>query len=142
MKRDILKINKNFKTKNIVFWIFIILTISSIPLTQGIVEENEKQITLTYSFKYPTVQTININGEAYSRIFLADCFTASNAGEPNIPSKAVYILIPPNSKIENIQITTDKEYIFGEKFNIDPVGESIPITYSSISQKIFKNIKC
>ena len=139
MSRDILKINKNLKTKNIVFWIFLILILSSVPLTQGSDEQSEKQINLTYSFEYPTISTITINGDTYDRIFLEDCMIASNSGEPNIPSKGVHILLPPKSKIDNIQITTDKEHIIGEGFNIDPIGEPIPITYSSTSQKISTN---
>ncbi len=139
MSRDIFKINKNLKTKNIVFWVFLILILSSIPLTQGYTEQSEKQINLTYSFKYPTINIIDINGDTYDRIFLEDCLIASNPGEPNIPSKGVHILLPPKSKIDSIQIITDKEHIIGEGFNIDPVGEPIPIIYSSTSQKISAN---
>jgi len=139
MSGDISKINKNLKTKNIVFWIFLILILSSIPLTQGYDEQSEKQINLTCSFDYPTIKAVTINGDTYDRIFLADCMIASNPGEPNIPSKGVHILLPPKSKIDNIEITTGKENIIGEGFNIDPVGEPIPITYSSTSQKISTN---
>ena len=139
MSGDILKINKNILTKNMIFLILLILISSSIPLTQGYIEKNEKQITLTYSFNNPTFQKITINENTYDRIFLEDCVTASNAGEPNIPSKGVYILIPPKSKIDEIQITTSTEKTLGKGFNIDPVGEPIPITDSSTSQKISAN---
>jgi hypothetical protein len=139
MNRDITKINKNLKTKNIVFWIFLILILSSLPLTQGYTEQSEKQIILTYNFEYPTIKTININGDAYDRISLTDCVTASNSGEPNIPSKGVYILLPPKSKLDDIQIITGEKQILGEGFNIEPVGELIPITYASTSQKIITN---
>jgi len=139
MSKDISKINKNIVIKNIVFLIFLILISSSIPLTQAYDEQTEKQIILTYSFDNPSIQVVTINEDTYDRIFLADCVTASNAGEPNIPSKGVYILIPPKSKIEDIEITTGTEHIIGRGFNIDPVGEAIPITYSSTSQKIRTN---
>ena len=116
------------------FRIFLILISSSITLTHAYDEQTEKQIILTYFFDNPTIQVVTINEDTYDRIFLADCVTASNAGEPNIPSKGVYILIPPKSKIEDIEVTTGTEHILGKGFNIDPVGEPIPITYSPTSQ--------
>jgi len=139
MNGDTRKINKKMKTKNIVFWIFLILIISSIPLTQGNIEQSDKQIISTYNFENPTIQVITIDGVYYNRISLADCVTASNPGEPNIPSKGVYILLPPKSKVDDIQIIGDNEHIIGQGFNIDPVGEPIPITSSSISQKLSAN---
>ena len=139
MSGNISKINKNILTKNMIFLILLILISSSLPLTQGYTEKNENQITLTYSFDSPTIQKITINEDIYDRIFLEDCVTASNSGEPNIPSKGVYILIPPKSKIDEIQITTSTEKTLGKGFNIDPIGEMIPITDSSTSQKISAN---
>jgi hypothetical protein len=139
MIRDILKINRNLKTKNIVFWIFLILILSSIPLTQGSDEQSEKQIMLTYHFENPTINEITINGDSYDRISIKDCVTASNAGQPNIPSKGAYILLPPNSKVNDIKIVTGNEQFIGEGFNIDPVEVPIPITYTSIHQKLYAN---
>ena len=139
MNGDTIKINKKMKTKNIVFWIFLILIISSIPLTQGNIEQSDKQIILTYNFENPTIQVITIDGDYYDRITMSDCVTASNAGEPNIPSKGIYILLPPKSKVDDIQIIVDNEHIIGQGFNIDPVGEPIPITSSTISPKISAN---
>ncbi len=139
MSRNTRNMNKNLKTKNIVFWIFLILMISSIPLSQGYDQQSDKQIILTYNFEGPTIQVINIEGNNYDRISMADCVTASNQGEPNIPSKGIHILLPPKSKIDDIQIIGDNERIIGQGFNIDPVGEPIPITSSTISQKISPN---
>lgn len=141
MNKDYLKTKKRFVTKNMVFWILLILILSSIPLTHGYYEQSEKQIILNYSFKYPTIKPINIFEDKYDRIFLEECMTAGNAGEPNIPSKGVYILLPPNSKIDNIEIITGKKHILGYNFKVDPVEKSLPITSSSVTQKIFKNME-
>ena len=97
MNKDYLKTKKRVITKNTVFWVFLILILSSIPLTHGYDEQSEKQIILNYYFKYPTIKTINIFEDKYDRISLEDCVTAGNSGEPNIPSKGAYILLPPNS---------------------------------------------
>ncbi|MGF3554961.1 MAG: C25 family cysteine peptidase [Thermoplasmatota archaeon] len=141
MSKNILKTRKKIKIKNTVLFIFLILILSSASLTQGYHQQSEQQIMLNYSFKQPKIQSINILEDRYDRIFLEDCVTAGNPGEPNIPSKGAYILLPPNSKIDNIEITTGKKHNLGYNFKIDPVEKSLPMTSSSVSQKIFKNME-
>ena len=129
---------KIWRPGNIAFWLLLVLLLSSFPLTQGYQTQTES-IDVTYNFECPTFETINIDGSSYDRVFLADCVTASNSGEPNIPSKGAYILLPPKSKASNIRIVAGEKHLLGTDFNVDPIGEPIPIIQSPVVKKLSKN---
>ncbi len=129
---------KIWRPSNISFWLLLVLLLSLFPLTQGY-QTQTKSINVTYNFECPTVETINIEGSSYDRVFLADSLTASNSGEPNIPSRGAYILLPPKSKASNIRIVTGEKHLLGAGFNVDPVGEPIPIIQSPVIKKISAN---
>jgi len=129
---------KFWRPSNIAFWVLLVLLLSLFPLTQGYQTQTDG-VNATYNFECPTIETINIEGSSYDRVFLADCSTASNSGQPNIPSKGAYILLPPKSKASNIQVVAGEKHLLGTGFNVDPVGEPIPITQSPVVQKINEN---
>lgn len=108
------------------------------PLTYGYQTQSEI-INVIYNFECPTIETINIEGSYYDRVFLTGCSTASNPGEPNIPSKGVFILLPPKSKAINIKVVAGEKHLLGTGFNVDPIGKPIPITQSSVIKKIVAN---
>jgi hypothetical protein len=112
---------------------------SLFPLAQSYQSQSWSQVILAYNFECPTVETVNIEGSSYDKIFLDGCFTASNPGEPNIPSKGVFILLPPKSKASNIKVVTGEKHLLGTGFNVDPIGQPIPITQSLFIQKIVAN---
>jgi hypothetical protein len=132
-------LKKSLKPKKIAVGLFFILLFSFFPLTQGYIYQSEKQILFTYSFKCPTTEIVNIQGTIYDRIFLTGCTVASNPGEPNIPSKGAYILLPPKSKVNDIKIIPGVKHILGTGFNIDPVGEPIKMTETYIVPKLSKD---
>ena len=51
----------------------------------------------------PNIETIEIAGTSYDRVTVTSCLPAGNPGEPLIPSRGAYILLPPKSKLQNIQ---------------------------------------
>jgi len=134
----------NRKNKNIskpwktVLFITILLTLSSSFMVEA--NNNETEILqLTYRFDTPISSTIEIDGDFYNRITLPECYTASNSGEPNLPSKGAFILLPPNSKDTNIEVIGNTKIKLGETFDIDPIGQSIPINNAKYSEKLIKN---
>jgi hypothetical protein len=139
MKRSESMFRKISKSGFIVFGLTIILLLSIFPLTKSNSTHSEIQISHAYSFDHPTIESINIEGVSYDRISLKDCLTSSNPGEPNLPSKGVYILLPPKSKLLGIQVNTGEKHVLGTGFHIEPVGEPIPITQPAITQKINQN---
>jgi hypothetical protein len=109
----------------------MIVLISSIMVFSALAQANQTvrndDISITYSFDSPTIETIDIAGTLYSRVTLLDCYPASNAGEPNVPSKGVFLLLPPKSKVSTIDITPGERIVLGSGLLVEPTGQSIPI---------------
>jgi len=84
--------------------------------------------TVKYSFPTPIIESVSIGGTQYDRIILPDCTPAGNPGEPMIPSKGAFILLPPHSKVTNIQILTSKKIELEKGLIIEPMGQPIPLT--------------
>jgi len=135
--KDVLLYIKNWKPY--VIGLVLILLISFFPSTQANQTQSGQEIKLNYSFESPTIENVNILGTTYERILLNDCYTAANSGEPNIPSKGVFILLPPNSKVSDIQIKTGEEHVLGTGFNVEPIGELIPIVQVTTTPKLNPN---
>lgn len=93
----------------------------------AISETVDDQVTLTYPFQKPMAETIDIAGTIYDRIILPECTPAGKPGEPMIPSKGAYILLPPKSKVSEINIITEEKIVFGERFDVEPMGKPIPL---------------
>ena len=101
--------------------------------------ENSRTSQLNYSFENPLISTIEIEGSIYDRVTITDCYTAGNPGEPNIPSKGAYILLPPTSEIKTIKVEEKEKISLGFGFNIDPLGQVIPISNVKTTPKLVKN---
>jgi hypothetical protein len=86
------------------------------------------EITLTYTFTSPTIETINIAGTLYDQVNLLDCYPAGNAGEPKIPSKGAFILLPPEAKLTEIDIIPGEKIILGSELLIEPTSQAIPMS--------------
>lgn len=125
----------------IVISIILLLTLSSV--TPVVSYSSEDSITVKYSFQEPTLEIIDIEGILYHRVILPDCTPAGKPGEPMIPSKGAYILLPPDSKISNIEISTGKKTLLETKFLIEPMGQPIPLngentnSIPTINEKIY-----
>ena len=132
IKREIKNMSKPWKT---VLFITFLLILSSSFIVEGNTDDTEI-LQVTYNFDNPKISTIEINSDFYDRITIQDGYTASNSGEPNIPSKGANILLPPNSKVENIEVIGKNMIKLGETFDIEPTPKTIPISNLKISEKI------
>lgn len=95
---------------------------------QSIQVPMEQKIKNTYSFSSPSLETVDIAGTIYDRISLEDCYSAGSAGEPKIPSKGIFLLLPPESQVTGIEITTGEKVVLGLGFNVEPTSQAIPIS--------------
>jgi hypothetical protein len=111
---------------------FIVISISCLMIFTALVQSNQitlnDDITLTYAFDTPTIETIDIAGTLYDRVNLLDCYPAGNAGEPKIPSKGVFLLLPPESKVSEIDIIPGEKIVIGSGFVVEPTSQAIPIS--------------
>ena len=87
--------------------------------------ENEKEdaVLVEYDFEKPILKKTVINGEIYDRIILKDTPNFGNPGEPLIPMKGAYILLPESTKVKEIKISHDEMVSLGKGFTLEPVGD-------------------
>ncbi len=125
MKKHTNSIRANWKQVFVVSIAFLMICSVAVQSNQVTVDSNVKR---TYSFNSPSLETVDIAGTIYDRVTLDDCYPAGSAGEPKIPSKGVFLLLPPDSQVSGIEITTGEKIILGSGFNVEPTSQAIPIS--------------
>lgn len=81
-----------------------------------------------YTFQKPIVEPVNIGGRIYNRIIMHDCTPAGDPGEPMIPSKGAYILLPQNSKVDTITINPGEKISLKSKSTVEPMANPSPLS--------------
>jgi hypothetical protein len=94
-------------------------------------EHRTDVVTTTYSFPSPSVSKISVRNVQYDQILLKGSPCSGNPGEPLLPTKGVYLLLPPHSTVEALTISGEKTLV-GSGFNLIPCGKPIPIIESSV----------
>ncbi|MBN1280412.1 MAG: PKD domain-containing protein [Candidatus Thermoplasmatota archaeon] len=100
-------------------------------LIQAYPDGGDDTLRLTYSFSTPSMELVDIAGTTYSRITAPDCPPAGSAGEPKLPSQGVFILLPPHSTVENIEVTTGEKILVGTGVTVEPTSQAIPLSFAS-----------
>lgn len=116
----------NIWTPYFVVLIMVLLSFSTLAHVNQIPLNNRMQ--LMYSFQSPTIETVDIAGTVYNRVTLPDCYPAGSAGEPKLPSKGAFILLPPKSKVSKINIIAGEKIVLGKGFSVEPTGQAIPLS--------------
>jgi hypothetical protein len=115
---------------SIVLISFIVFTASFSMNARVAAVQNADCITMTYMFAAPSFSTITVESTQYNKVFLEDAPCSGDPGEPLLPVKDVYLLLPAESTIDSITITGEKKFI-GSGFNLMPCGKPIPLTPQS-----------
>ena len=103
--------------------VFLATFFSGLSIAQ---KTEENRLTITYNFAYPEIKKININGFEYDQITVKDAPCFGNPGEPFLPMKGAYILLPKNNQVKKITVTSNSRISFGLGYNIIPVSEIVP----------------
>jgi hypothetical protein len=119
---------KNVWTKGLVVGAILLLVGSSVLCVQAKQGLVGNDVQLTYSFCSPTIETIDIAGTLYSRITLPECYPAGSAGEPKIPSKGAFILLPPKTTLSAIDVTPGENIVLGTGYQVEPTSQAIPLS--------------
>jgi len=88
------------------------------------------QITLSYSFETPVIEKIEIGDDVYDRVNMSDAPCGGNPGEPRLPGKGAYILLPQGTKVNEIKVTPGERVCLGNGFMVEPVGKGVPLSYN------------
>jgi hypothetical protein len=107
-----------------------LLTTSSVFAAVG-GDNNYNQITEICSFDRPCINQVTLDGSVYDRIIMPGCPGAGDPGEPNLPVRGVYVLLPQGTEVSKIEVTTGEKIFLGSGFNVEPVRE--PVKLSDIS---------
>ena len=89
-------------------------------------EKSTDSISMTYSFSTPMISKITIDHDVYDQIILQEAPCSGNPGEPSLPTKGAYLLLPPHTNVDTITITGEKTKV-GTGLRVVPCGRPIPI---------------
>jgi hypothetical protein len=120
--------NSEVFTKKQVF----IALIATLMISSVVVQSNQiafdQDVKRVYSFPAPVLETIDIAGTIYDRVAMEDCYSAGSAGEPVIPSKGIFLLLPPESTVSEITVLPGEKIVLGVGFTIEPTSQAIPMS--------------
>ncbi|RLF41336.1 MAG: hypothetical protein DRN12_03435 [Thermoplasmata archaeon] len=102
--------------------LFLLIPISSIIDARYPLDE----IKVTYSFNHPTIRRISIDNKLYEDIKIPGISNSGNPGEPLLPTKSAYILLPPNAEVEEIKIRTLPSIYLGGGHLLLPASQPVP----------------
>jgi len=110
----------------VIFCLFLFL---SGTLMVGLSEKTDGEVLkpLVYSFMAPRLETIVVDDVIYDKIIMDGAINYGRSGEPCLPVKGATVLLPPNTKLGDIMVTTGEKKVLGEGFNIIPAGSPCPI---------------
>ena len=122
---------KLFHINKLIFTIFIII-ISSISIIAETEynEKNDSVFSITYFFNDPYVEKLKVGEKTYDKIIIDGIINSANPGEPYLPTKGVYILLPNNKEVKQINIISSQKKSLGSDFLILPASKPIPISVS------------
>ena len=125
--------NKSLMRKAVsAFLILTLLPLSVFAVAEFEIESN--QVTVTYSFDIPLMEKLLIGGNLYDRVVLPGVSNAANPGEPCLPVKGAYILLPKDTRVDKISVEPNKMLYLGSGFNIEHAGKPIPLSMVKSAQ--------
>ncbi len=104
----------------------IILTAFSCQISAD--EEDNNVITVTYSFDNPLVENIALDNVTFNKIMMKDTPLGGNLGEPALPERGAYILIPSGRNVEEITVIPSEKVYLGSDYYIEPVENSVSLS--------------
>ena len=116
-------IGGSIKVVSISAFLFVSMFTATITATS---EQSADSITMTYSFPTPVISKISLGENVYDQLIIQGAPCSGNTGEPLLPTKGAYLLLPSDTKVDSITITGEKTFV-GSGFTIVPCGAPIPL---------------
>ena len=115
-----------------------ILTSFSFMVVSG-EKTSSNTVTVNYSFERPIIEYGDIDNQVYDRVIMQDFSACGNPGEPCLPARSAYILIPYGAKVNRISGIPGKIEYLGAGVNIAPVGVSVSSFNINLSHNLVAN---
>ena len=118
-------------------------------------ESNENtEITFNFHFDKPMLQNIRIEGEQYTSVIMPSISNGGNPGEPYLPVKPVYVLLPYQAELSYIEVSAENErfagngliqpspqpYVLGEEPIPPSINESIYSSDEPFPSSIYEKV--
>ncbi|MEA2054960.1 MAG: C25 family cysteine peptidase [Candidatus Thermoplasmatota archaeon] len=125
------KTKSKVRRKSIAIFVFAMMLFTSFSVFATTDSENgNHQISVKYSFETPIASKVRIGNTIYDNVALQDAAYYGNPGEPSLPVKGAYILLPQNTKAASIKIAPSEKMCLGSGYHIMPVGNPVPLSQS------------
>jgi len=113
--------------------VLVVLSLSTLASTESEMDKNQ-MLTISYSFDVPQVEKLAINNNIYDRVILPDAPSIADPGEPCLPVKGAYILLPKNTQLSKIDVVTSEKVYLGSGFNIETYGKPVPLSMAKLAK--------
>ncbi|MBU0496463.1 MAG: hypothetical protein KKC68_07105 [Candidatus Thermoplasmatota archaeon] len=120
---------KSTHRQKILLLFISMLLLLSLFTPQGIAEtqSNSQRLNILYTITQPELTELTIQDTIYDSIQTDELTIVGNPGDPALPAKLAYILLPSNTRIDQITVTSKDKILLDTNLYINPVGEPIPI---------------
>jgi Peptidase family C25/Propeptide_C25/Dockerin type I domain len=127
--------SKGKRTNQCALYLLTIFFIICFMSADGISET----IKANYSFDYPKIEKVQIDGLLYDRIVMSDAPNSGVVGHPALPGYGAYILIPYGSDIEDIEIITGEKTYIGDGYSVEPMDRTYILSSSSDLPPVYRD---
>ena len=113
----------------VLFTTFLLVLTPNITTTTNSTSTQD-ELSFTFSFETPHISNINQYNQTVSQVTMPDCKSYAEPGKPKLPVKPVQILLPKDSTVESIVVTTSPQIQLNQKVTSIELGQ----TYSPLTQ--------
>lgn len=108
--------------------LFVLFTTLLLVLTPNITTTTnstsiQDELSFTFSFETPHISNINQYDQTVSQVTIPDCQLYAKPGKPKLPVKPVQILLPKDSTVESIKVTTSSPVQLNQKVSSIELGQ-------------------
>ncbi|MBN2066331.1 MAG: PKD domain-containing protein [Candidatus Thermoplasmatota archaeon] len=108
--------------------LFLCVLFVASMITVGNVSSDAETITFVYTFEKPSIQSVQLRDTIYDKVTLAGASSFGDPGEPYLPMKGAYILLPQDTTVKDISVEIQDMHSLGNGFSVLPTGT--PTTFS------------
>jgi len=125
-------------------FVAVLVCISLLAIPIQVKSEEKKEIVFNFYFSKPKLEKIRIEDNEYIRINMPSISNGGNPGQPYLPIKPVYVLLPYKTELANIEVITEKEKWVGKGLVLptpEPhiIGEEPKLPY--LNETIYNSIE-
>lgn len=90
--------------------------------------------SVRYSFNKPVVERLTVDEHVYDKVIMPDAPCSGDPGEPSLPTKGAYILLPQKTKVSETIATPGEKVSLGSGYHIMPTSNPTPLSHGNPSQ--------